>query len=313
VVFGRFNRLPSPGADFLSPEHAMFQILKPEYLFQPAQIFRRLARRRGAASVPVTVRLPWGLTMEVQSQDTIGIAIWQLGIYDLALSEVLWRLLEPGEAAVDVGGNIGYVSCLLSARAGSAGRVLTFEPHPLLNATLAAQVARWKGTGAAPVTLRNEALSDRAGTAFLAEPEEFGENCGTSTLEGGGSGRGHTVPTLRLDSLPESAGPIGVMKVDVEGHEASVFRGAERLLGSGKLRDIVFEEHHGADSAACKLLVGHGYTLFLIERNMWGPLLVAPESRPVTTWTATNFLATRDPSRALKQIGVRGWQVLQGR
>jgi FkbM family methyltransferase len=288
----------------------MFQFLKPEYLFQPAQIFRRLVRHRGAANIPVTVRLPWGLPMVVHSQESIGFCIWQLGIYDLALSEVAWRLLDPGEKAVDVGGNIGYMSCLLAARAGTTGQVVTFEPHPVLNAALATQISRWTGAGAAPVTLRNEALSDRSGVAFLAEPEEFGTNCGTSTLENGGSGRGHSVPTLRLDSLTELSGPIGVMKVDVEGHEAAVFRGAERLLGSGSLRDIVFEEHHGADSEACQFLVRHGYTLFLIERTLWGPLLVKPDSAPRTTWAATNFLATREPDRATKRIGKRGWQVL---
>jgi len=270
-------------------------------------------RHRGPTNRRVEVTLPWGLTLVIDSQDTIGIALWQLGIYDLALSECAWRLLEPGETALDVGGNIGYMSCLLAARSGPSGCVHTFEPHPLLKKRLEAQIARWPTSIAASVVTHGLALSDRIGTAFLAEPSEFSSNCGTATLQPNDSERGHTVATITLDSLPVADSPVGLMKVDVEGHELSVFQGGAKTLRSGRIRDLVFEEHSGKSSPACTFLQDCGYTLFQIERRFVGPILAEPGSPCSTPWNASNYLATRDPIRALQKMSPFGWQVLKSR
>lgn len=268
-------------------------------------------RDRSPTSRWVEVTLPWGLTMVIESQDTIGRALWQLGIYDLALSECAWRLLEPGETALDVGGNIGYMSCLLAARSGPSGFIHTFEPHPLLKKRLESQIARWPTSISASVVAHGLALSDSVRTAFLTEPSEFSTNCGTATLQPNDSKRGHTVETTTLDSLPVSDSPVGLMKVDVEGHELAVFQGGSKALRAGRIRDIVFEEHSGKSSPACTFLKDCGYTLFQIERRFVGPILAEPGSSYSTPWNASNYLATRDPIRALQKMSPFGWQVLK--
>ena len=71
---------------------------KPEYLFRPQQLLRRLlALRTPGLGRERTFPLPWGLPLTVDSQDTIGRAVWHLGLYDLLVSETLWRLISPGE------------------------------------------------------------------------------------------------------------------------------------------------------------------------------------------------------------------------
>src|SRR5204862_4775408 len=107
----------------------------------------------------------------------MGRSMWHLGIYDLVLSESLWRLIAPGEACADVGSNIGYTACLMAARSGSGGKVVAFEPHPHLREELAANVARWRGL-AAPVEQLASAASDHAGKGRLRIPDRFSENSG---------------------------------------------------------------------------------------------------------------------------------------
>src|ERR1051326_7108633 len=78
---------------------------KPEYVFRPRQILRRFAIRPKGADDTAEVLLPWGLPFRIRPQEVLGRAIWNTGVYDLAVSEALWRLTRPGETAVDAGAN----------------------------------------------------------------------------------------------------------------------------------------------------------------------------------------------------------------
>src|SRR5271166_4673918 len=119
------------------------RINKPEYVYQPRVFFRRLAHVLLPQPEAVDVILPWGLRMRVRPDDDLGRSLWQMGIYDLILSEAIWRLLDRGESAIDVGSNIGYVTGLMAARIGPDGQVLAFEPHPRIFAELAANIDGW--------------------------------------------------------------------------------------------------------------------------------------------------------------------------
>src|SRR5262245_13000344 len=116
---------------------------RPEFFFRPSQAFLRLRRAFGGPPpAQAQVRLPWGETIEVQTGETIGGAIWHYGIFDLVVTESIWRLLDPGETALDIGANIGQMTSLMRLRAGSQGKVIAFEPHPQLFAELKTFVER---------------------------------------------------------------------------------------------------------------------------------------------------------------------------
>src|SRR6266436_10220417 len=91
---------------------------KPEYLYQPAQALKRLTRLLSAEPDSAEVVLPWGLRMRIRPREDLGRELWHKGIYDLTLCEALWRLLDRGESAIDVGANVGYTSGLMAARSG---------------------------------------------------------------------------------------------------------------------------------------------------------------------------------------------------
>lgn len=292
----------------------MVNPFKPEYLFRPSQLVRRVLRSGRCRDARLVQVLPWGLPLEISSSDEIGLAIWRLGVYEIGLCEVAWRLLAPGETACDVGANIGYVTSLLAARAGSSGRVLAFEPHPGLHQALIQQLARWKERPVAPVELHALALSDHPGTAWLAESPDFDRNCGTSHLgdRENADAAGYEVATSTIDLVTRDLGPIGLAKVDVEGHELSVFQGGRTTLASGRLRDLIFEEHHGFPSPPSRFLLDLGFTIFRIDQDFLGPRLAPPETPASSHWRPPNFLATRDPERATRLTSPRGWRVLRG-
>jgi FkbM family methyltransferase len=291
---------------------------KPEYLFRPRQLLRRL-RAIGVRDLAEERRflLPWGLPLLVDPRDTIGRAVWHLGLYDLLVSETLWRLISPGEQVLDVGANIGHMASVMAARTGPSGQVFAFEPHPVLHARLQRNLALWGG--ALPgqhLEARAVALGDENGPGYLHIPVGFHENAGTASLVEPTEAATPGAPGLvsvnvrTLDSeLPSPLAPT-VMKIDVEGGEAAVFRGATRLL-SGSLRDIVFEDHGTFPTPAMRLLLDAGYTLFRLHKALLGPELVPPQTSVGTgAWEAPSLLATRQPERARTLLAPRGWRCL---
>lgn len=256
--------------------------LKPWYVYRPTQILRRIFPNE-------RVTLPWGDKMRVDKNDAIGRAIATTGVYELGVSEAIWRLLKPGDVAFDVGANIGYMTLLMKRR---GARVIAFEPHPAAFQALCANVS---GT---ELELRNEAVTDHDGEAMLSAP--IVGNNGTASLEGAGTIR---CDAVTLDSV--IASEVALLKVDVEGHEYAVFSGARLSLEAKRIRNIVFEDHCGLESRVCKLLRGHGYEIFPIGWRMNGPALGVTNPHE-----APNFIATLQAAEVRSAMQPRGWRVL---
>src|SRR5882724_1375106 len=104
---------------------------KPEYWFRPRQLCRKAFFELGyyTRTASAWVYLPWGLRVAVNPHESIGKSLLTHGVYDLAVSETIWRLTEPGDSCLDVGANIGYMTSLLAVRAAESGKVFSFEPH----------------------------------------------------------------------------------------------------------------------------------------------------------------------------------------
>lgn len=288
---------------------------KPYYLFHPRLAIRRTVSRLwphhpGDATV---VDLPWGLSLPVARTEVIGQRLARRGVFDLPLTEAIHRLVDPGDLVVDVGANIGYVSGLAAVRAGPAGSVYAIEPHPAIRAELESNVERWQRQRTmAPIRVRPDAVSDRRGTSSLADPD-LETNRGSAALaSGAGEGTGHRVSTLPLDELFEDR-EIGLLKVDVEGHELEVFRGARQLLSQRRIRDVIFEESRpGYPTPVTRLLTEHGYSLFRLGHTLLRPALVrngAPV--PLSHGDELNYLATTAPERAQQRLRKRGWRALR--
>jgi FkbM family methyltransferase len=288
---------------------------KPQYILHPSRAVRRALHRfppAGGQLGQEVTKLPWGLELEVQRSDAIGYSILVGSVFDPCVTEALYRLIDPGETVIDAGANIGYVSSLAAVRAGPTGRVLSFEPHPAVFATLQGNVRRWAGHPVAAVEARQIALSDKAGQGELSVGPEFHLNMGLASLRSGEPGEpGDQVVKVELATLDETIGDqaIGVMKIDVEGHEPELLEGARRLLGANQIRDLVFEDHEPYPSRATRLLEEAGYRLFALDNDLLGIVLLPPSQREdAPAWPGPSYLASCQPDRAIARMNPRWWR-----
>jgi FkbM family methyltransferase len=287
---------------------------KPYYYLRPRQAIRRLRRSGTRPTGAALVALPWGGTLEVFPQDAVGASIWRTGVFELVVSETVARLLDPGELAVDAGANIGYMTRLMASRVGEGGRVIAYEPHPELHAVLSENVAR-APQGNGEVAVVAAALSERPGEGELIVGSQFEHNMGTASLAPAGATATDSVvrvPLERLDDRVADGPRVGLLKLDVEGHELQVLQGARRTLSQRRIRDIVFEENEALPTPVTRLLEAAGYVLFGLDQRLLGPRLVGakePRARPL--WEAPTYLATLDVERARRRMRPRGWTVLR--
>lgn len=286
---------------------------KPQYLFRPSQILRRLRRELRPRTCHEMVRLPWKMQIEVDTSDSVGKAIADQGIYDLITTEVLWRLTGPGDLTIDAGANIGYMTSILAVRSGPSGQVLAFEPHPETSQLLRENVARWnKGHRYAPITLHQTAVSDVNGTATLDIPSDGERNPSQAYLTRKSNGSGFAVETVRLEQFIPQDRPVGVLKMDLQSHEAAAIKGLGMHLTHHRIRDIVYEEESGFPAESHDLLRAAGYHLLWFEEHLTGFWLISPSNRvkkrPYDI--LPSFLATMDPARAIDLLDPRGWKSL---
>jgi FkbM family methyltransferase len=151
----------------------------------------------------------------------VPLVAWQYRYFEPELRR-MGDYVPRGRAAVDVGVWWGPWSWWLARR---AARVDAFEALPEISAKVGAVMP-------ANVHMHNVALSDRSGHAELWKPPGGMGTEGRSSIDAshqpktGGSWQ--SVQTERLDAFNLS--DVGFVKIDVEGHEIAVLRGATRLL-----------------------------------------------------------------------------------
>ena len=228
-----------------------------------------------------------GLSLWLRPADrTASEGIWS-GCYEDGLTQLLLDLLEPGMTVVDAGSNVGMIGLRLADRLRTlgSGHVFLVEPIPanvnLLTASVqlnhleafctVCEVGLADAIGSA--TLLVEGKSKRSGNAGRWAPEGHRRSLTKATI-----------PLRTLDDLVRDAGDprIDLMKLDVEGAELSLLRGATRSLEKG--RPLIFGEFHpglmprhgGTFADVMALLSPIGYQAFAISgrRNL---VEIAPE------------------------------------
>ncbi len=289
---------------------------RPEYLFRPSAVIRRLRAGRDGIGASETVEdfaLPWSRTISV-FPDELGHSVMVSGVFDLCVTESIHRLLDKGDFAVDVGANVGYITSLIATRIGPEGSVLAFEPHPKVFELLERNVARWNAddaTGA--LEARRLAISSEAGIGHLNVDANSASHMGLASLrEGaeGGAPEDYEVELARLDDLVGDR-KVQLLKIDVEGHELEVLRGAESLLSDSHVRDVVFEDHGIYPTPPMTFLEERGMTVLTLRHSLLGPLVHPVQEGPAPPgWPGPNYLATLDPDRALARLSPRGWRSL---
>jgi FkbM family methyltransferase len=286
---------------------------RPEYMLRPAQIVKRLAHFRHASTDELDVVLPWGLGIRVSPNEAIGRAIATLGLDDLPVCEVLWRLVPPGGTTVDVGANIGQMTSIMALRAGPDGTVFALEPESRNLALLRHNVGAWTAAKhIARIIVVDQAASDVEGEACLFLPAAIAGNRGLASLHRPAGGTNYQrIKTAPLSKILHGTEHIDVLKIDVEGTEDAVVRGYLNEITAGRVTHIVAEEHRPLPSLLSKRLEDLGLRCFVISGGFRGPFLwpvASNTQRPRDR--ATSILATRDPVSVVRTLEPKGWTSL---
>jgi FkbM family methyltransferase len=277
---------------------------RPEYFFRPSQVVRRLRRVGKPPGQIEDVKLPWGADIRVRIAENVGSDIYYYGVFDRIVPEAIWRLLDPGETAVDIGANIGQNTSAMACRVGPDGRVIAFEPHPATFAELNMNVEGWQKAGFGPFYLHNLALADKGGTASLDIPTYFS---GASLSR---TGEGIAVSVGRLDDFISADTRIHVCKIDVEGREWEVLKGAALALSKKMIRDIIFEDFNPMPSPAVEFLRAHEFAIYRLLTGWLKPSLERLSGDNSRKQFSYNYLATLAPERAMARFRSPGWRCL---
>jgi FkbM family methyltransferase len=201
--------------------------------------------------------------------DRIGHMINLGGRYESAELECAFKFLRESGLiqgdAVDVGANIGNHSLFFAEHYAN---VLSLEPNPRLFELLKVNADLRKNIR--PLNIGASDVSKEMSLSYDSS------NWGGGQLwpEQPDASRAFSVPVKvqRLDDLAEIADhPIGLLKIDVEGHEMRVLKGATTLIKRSR-PVVLFEQHaheaKGGSSEVVDFLKGNGYTLFYEVRSL---------------------------------------------
>lgn len=186
-----------------------------------------------------------------------------LNLYEQDKKRAIRGMLKPGMTYVDIGVNKGYFTLIAAREVGPAGRVISIEPE--------AENCRWirqsiEANGYQNVTLFEAAAGDHEGEVELF----IGHKSGHHSLvrnERKHAGATVAVPMHTLDNVLAERGieTIDAVKIDVEGAEMGVLRGAEDTLRRSEGVTVLMDlhPHMGVDvHEVAAFLRGLGFTLY---------------------------------------------------
>lgn len=174
-----------------------------------------------------TANLADGRVLRCQLADRTQRTMY-LGLFEPGESRLFRQLLRPGDIVVDAGAHIGWFTTIAANCVGRSGQVVAFEPYPPNAAMLKQNLVQNRCTNA---RVLETALGSGPGTLALARGH--GDSGAVTALDWARDGRA-VVPVTTLDEVMDGFGAVALVKIDVEGWEAHVLRGAERTLSRTK-------------------------------------------------------------------------------
>jgi FkbM family methyltransferase len=207
-----------------------------------------------------------GDTFDADLSSALEWQLWAFGSWEKHFAELFSRLVRPGDRCVDAGANVGVHTIRLARLVGRDGEVIAFEPDPEVVQRTRRNVSL---NDLGNVRVIGAAASERAGEMRLFRPSPSDTNRARASLTPHRylTGATATVPVTTVDATCAGA-PVALIKIDVEGHEAAVVRGAADTI-SRYAPAIVFEYApqllRDRGDAPFGWLAERGYRLFRIR------------------------------------------------
>jgi FkbM family methyltransferase len=219
--------------------------------------------------VPVWVQVEPAIKMLLMADDLICRIILETGVWEESSWLAIQRHLSPGATFVDVGAHMGYFSLKAAAVVGHTGCVIAIEPNPEMVRILRGNIL---ASGTSVVAIKPVACShsDSVLSLFTAAKSNSGSSSlskSNASLYGTG-GSTYQVTARPLDTILKEAGVsrVDVLKIDVEGAELQVLKGAEETLAQYRpvllveLDDQLLQSMGTSSAEVVAFLGQRGYT-----------------------------------------------------
>ncbi len=193
---------------------------------------------------------------------------------EIRLAKFIINTLQTGDHFLDIGAHYGYFSLIASALVGPQGKIFSYEP-----ATNSFELLQQNAAGAANMSIFRQAVSDsNESIVFYEFPNKYSEYNTMDVSQFENESWYQTskptrveVAATTIDSITSNGLYPAVIKIDVEGAEFSVMKGAAQLLRDGSPY-IVMEyleprRHNEQHQNALQLLLDNGFKTFVIDKN----------------------------------------------
>jgi FkbM family methyltransferase len=220
-----------------------------------------------------SLTLPWynGLDLRVYLGDALSRAVFVEGCYEPNEFAFLTTILEPGMVVVDVGAHEGIYSSFAATLVGASGQVWAFEPSSRERTRLVDNLCR---NGLSNVKVFPLALADAngAGELNVASDAYSGHNTLAKHFSESIPSIGPEAVELRkLDDLTTGLERLDLLKIDAEGAETRIIRGASRTIGAFRpvilfeSQDALLRDQGSSITELVDTIVDCGYRIFSFD------------------------------------------------
>jgi FkbM family methyltransferase len=175
-----------------------------------------------------------GISWDLDLREGIDLYIYLAGRFEWSLSRVLTSLVRPGDTIVDAGANVGAHALPLARAAGPDGRIFAYEPTGFAYGKLLANIALNPALASRIVPVQAMLIGEPGARAAPAIPSSW-PLVTADDLHPEHGGRAMSTDGARAVTLDDHLREVGVsqialIKIDVDGFECSVLRGAQGIL-----------------------------------------------------------------------------------
>ncbi len=212
----------------------------------------------------VSAKTMHGFAMEVLAEDLIGRHIILSGRFDFSPIKILRKFSQDYDSILDVGANIGYVSCFLLQNLPNSV-LQSVEPQPELFEILQRNLSQFDFSRSKS---HNIALSDKTGSAHFNVSRR---NLGGGKLVEAASVNSFSVTVRSTSEFLAGFSKLDILKIDVEGHELSILANGESELTRLHPRAILMEDHTGQmlpDGQIGRILSRMNYEVYGIRKRL---------------------------------------------
>lgn len=157
-------------------------------------------------------------------------SIYYYGTYEKGTLYIMDKILQKGDVFVDVGANIGLMSIFASQKIGQQGKVIAFEPNPKTKKILENNITLNKIN---IITVEGFALSDKNQKSRIYDRWDINRG-GASLIKPNKPTNSYKIKEIKFSDYFAIKKQIKLVKIDVEGFELNVLKGARQYILDSK-------------------------------------------------------------------------------